>query len=234
MVIYVNGCSISQDLFECEENESKKFVWSRLLMNKFTNEYSYLRFDFNNLISKYGKKEYINNVNDNILINDSMDGAGNDYIYHTTVKNITSLIEKGMKPNYVIIQFSGPNRRYTYDGSDYRFITPRDSYFLHSFMLFEPIATEHTFVYMLSLQEILTKFNIDYRFFIYFEIDESKNKNIVNHINQEKIINFTQENIFKGLLNYMKINSYTRDEPGHLNKMGAKFISEKIYKSFFL
>ncbi len=234
MILYVNGCSHSQDLFGCVENESKNFVWNRIFMEKLSDEYSYTRFDFDRLINRYEPKEFIYESNKDLLINDALDGASNDYIFHTTVKNISNLIRRGLTPDYVVIQFSGPNRRYTYDGSDYRFISPRDSHHLQHLMLFEPVASQHTLVYILTLQQILKQWNIKYKFFLFFELEKAEHtSSIISYIDMENIINLTDSNVFDGILQYMRENRYTRDELGHPNEFGAEFIAEKVYNSFF-
>ncbi len=234
MVVYTNGCSHSQDLFMCEESKSRKFTWPRVFMDKLVREYAYLRYDYENLVDRYEVQNHIKKDFDDILVNDAANGASNDYIFHTTLKNIAKLIEIGKKPDYVIIQFSSPNRRYTYDGYEYRFINPNDSPYLHNLLLHEPIASEHTFNYIFSLQEILKKWGINYRFFLYFKLEISPfMSELIKNIEMDKIIDINDTNVIDGLLDYFKTKSYNRDEQGHPNDFGVKFIAEKVYNSFF-
>ena len=234
MVVYTNGCSHSQDLFMCEESKSRKFTWPRIFMDKLVKEYAYLRYDYENLINRYGPQNFVEKDVHNILVNDAADGAGNDYIFHTTLKNVTKLIEIGKKPDYIIIQFSSPNRRYTFDGDGNKFVNPHDYSNLHELLLHEPVASEHTFNYIFSLQEILKKWEINYRFFLYFRLETSLSTNVLmKSIETDKIVNINDTKAIDGLLDYFKTKSYNRDEQGHPNDFGVKTIVEKVYNSFF-
>ena len=203
-------------------------------MDKLVKEYTYLKYDYENLIHSNGLQNFVENDVHNILVNDAADGAGNDYIFHTTLKNVAKLIEIGKKPDYVIIQFSGPSRRYTYDGYEHRFINPSDSPNLYHLLLHEPVASEHTFNYIFGLQEILKKWNINYRFFLYFKLEISSFTNVlIKNIEMDKIVNINDTKVSDGLLDYFKTKSYNRDEQGHPNNIGVKIIAEKVYESFF-
>jgi len=169
---------------------------------------------------------------DNILINESRCGAGNDHIFHQTLETLTHLIDNNKKPNYVFIQWSGPNRRQhclpngemisvnLYDNVEYN-------------VKFEPMASKHTLHYMYVLQEFLKKEKIDYYFFNYMPLDESiKNLSIYENIDFSRFIDFDYgKNILTtGILEYIKNNQMSCDDMGHPNEVGNEFIANQILK----
>lgn len=231
MVVYVNGCSHTEDV----DKNSTTYTWPRILMGKLSQMYQYYRVigrSLNNRIDN--SMSDINKINDDILINDSVCGASNDYIFHTSLESINELLNNQVKPDLVIIQWSGPNRRENcnYDGNT-TFITPHDNIDLH--LKFEPMASKHTLHYMFSLQEILIKNGIDYLFFNYMGLDKSvKNANILLKIDKTKVLDFGNDTIFNGLINLFKSNGFTRDTQGHPNEEGGEHISNKILEKLFI
>lgn len=229
MIIYSIGCSHTYG--HCLRNKS--LVWSNIIMRSFSQNYSTFGINFNKL-----NFESIKGVND-IFVNDSVCGAGNDFIYHTTLENITLLIEGGKKPDYVFVQWSGPNRRQhcTPDGNII-YVNLFDN--VEQGVKFEPMASQHTIHYMYSLQEFLKSNDIKYYFFNYFGLDYSiKNLNVFKKIEFNNFLNFDlgENFLYEGLLNFMVKNNYSCDEYGHPNEDGnyfiANYLSNKIGVNIF-
>ena len=220
MIIYSNGCSHTH--IHCVE---KQEIWSSVIMKSFVSDY-YMFISSTNYFN-------VNLTNDeNILINESRCGAGNDQIFHQTLETLTHLIDNNKKPNYVFIQWSGPNRRQhclpngemvnvnLYDNVEYN-------------VKFEPMASKHTLHYMYVLQEFLKKENIDYYFFNYMPLDKSiKNLSTYENIDFDRFINFGYgKNILTtGILEYIKNNQMSCDNMGHPNEVGNEFIANQILK----
>lgn len=239
MILYVNGCSHSDDIWQKEDKEDNGlFVWSYRLFKNFTSNFEYYRiigdefnvrpFIINNNESKVKINKSSKIVTDT-LINDSVSGSGNDRIFHITLESLTKLIESGNKPDLVVLQWTGVNRREScdIDGTPI-FITPHDNLDYH--LKFEPMGTTHTAHYIFTLQEFLKKNDINYRFFTYMGMDNIiKTLSVYEKINFDKFVDFGNETIYNGLIDLIKENGYNRDEQGHPNEKGAKFISDKIY-----
>lgn len=220
MIIYSNGCSHTH--VHCVEKEQ---IWSSLIMENFNSNY-YLFISATNPFN-------INITNnDNILINESRCGAGNDYIYHQTLETLSHLIENGRKPDHVFIQWSGPNRRQhctpngetvfvnLYDNVDYN-------------IKFEPMASKHTLHYMFSLQEFLKKEEIEYYFFNYMALDKSiTDLSIYKNIDLTRFIDFGygKDILTTGILDYINNNNMSCDNMGHPNEIGNRFIANQILK----
>lgn len=220
MIIYSNGCSHTH--IHCVE---KQEIWSSVIMKSFVSDY-YMFISSTNYFN-------VDLTNDeNILINESRCGAGNDQIFHQTLETLTHLIDNNKKPNYVFIQWSGPNRRQhclpngemvnvnLYDNVEYN-------------VKFEPMASKHTLHYMYALQEFLKKENIDYYFFNYMPLDRSiKNLSTYENIDFDRFINFGygKDILTTGILEYIKNNQMSCDNMGHPNEVGNEFIANQILK----
>lgn len=231
MVVYVNGCSHTEDI----EKNNTNYTWPIILMDKLSQMYGYYRVIGRSLNNRIDNSMLgFNETKGDILINDSVCGASNDYIFHTSLESINELLNKKVKPDLVVIQWSGPNRRENCDhNGNITFITPHDNIDLH--LKFEPMASKHTLHYMFSLQEILTKNGINYLFFNYMGLDKSiKNTNILGKIDKSKVLDFNNNTIFNGLIEQFKSNGLTRDQQGHPNKEGGECISNKILEKLFI
>jgi hypothetical protein len=239
MLLYVNGCSHSDDLWqEKDEERNSSFVWSQHLIKNFVKDFKYFRIvggDPQKRPHIFGEKLPNVSVNDllnieNLLINDSVSGSGNDRIFHASLESLVKVIKAGRIPDLVVIQWSGVNRREycDFDGKPL-FVSPSENSHLHP--KFEPMASTHTLHYMFVLQEFLKKHNIDYRFFTYFGVDISiKNLNVYNLLDIGKMVDFGNNTFYEGLIDLLLVNGFNRDEHGHPNQEGAKFISDTIFK----
>jgi hypothetical protein len=193
-------------------------------MKSFVTEYTSFTVEFDKLtVESINKPE-------NIFINDGMSGAGNDYIFHKTLESISFLLEQNKKPDYVFIQWTGPNRR--------QHCTPKGRVInvnlydnVECGIKFEPMGSEHTLHYMFTIQEYLKKENINYYFINYLGLDESiKNLNIFNSIDFTKILNFGlgYDVIYSGIIKYITENNLSCDNQGHPNEEGNYRIAEEI------
>lgn len=214
MILYTNGCSHSTGF--CI-NTIKS--WPNLVMKNISKNSNYLINPILNSI----------NIKQSFLLNESSNGAGNDYIFHRSLETITKLINYNIPPDYVIIQWSGPNRRmhYTKDGK-FIFVNLNDD---SDFGIkFEPIASTETLHYMFSLQQFLKSKNIKYLFFNYIGLaTHIKHNPIYYHLDFDNIVDFGIDDILEnGLLEYIKSNNMNCDNPGHPNEIGNHFIANHI------
>ena len=226
MILYSIGCSHTYG--HCLEN--KELVWSNLIMKSLINDYMSYGTGFKQLTS-----QSIQNV-DNIFVNESICGAGNDYIFHKSLESISLLIDENKKPDYVMVQWSGPNRRqHCTPNRNIVYVNLHDN--VEHGVKFEPMGSEHTLHYMFSLQEFLKKENINYIFFNYMGLESSiKNLSIFKKIDFTNIINFGfgDQLMFGGLLEQIKKMGFNCDEQGHPNENGNYYIANEISKKLGL
>ncbi len=220
MILYSNGCSHTH--VHCVEKDK---IWSSLVMQKLSDNY-YMFISSTNHFN-------INLTNENdILINESRCGAGNDYIFHQTLETVSHLIENNKKPDYVFIQWSGPNRRqHCLPNGEIVNVNLNDNIEYH--VKFEPMGSKHTLHYIFMLQEFLKKENIKYYFFNYMALDNSiKNLSIYDEINIKNFIDFGfgKDILTNGIIEYIKNNNLSCDEFGHPNELGNEFIANEILK----
>lgn len=243
MIIYVNGCSHSDDIWQqTDEVRNGSFVWSHHLMNNFTEKFKYYRVIGTDLVKRpkiIGEREIntkiesINKIPDDILINDSVSGSGNDRILHTTLQSLSELLKINQIPKLVVVQWSGVSRREhcDVDGKPL-FVTPFDN--SHLYPKFEPMASIHTIHYIFLLQQFLIKNKINYLFFTYMGLNPLiQNLSVYSYVDIDKIIDFGNETLYNGLIDLFKNMGLVRDNHGHPNEKGAKFISDTIFKNIF-
>lgn len=216
MIIYTNGCSHTAG--HCMKRDK---AWPRIIMKSIIGSEPFS----SNVAPTTIKKD------SHVLYNQAMHGAGNDYIFHTSLETISTLIESGNKPDYVFIQWSGPNRRmHSNESGDYVFVNPWDNFDLG--IKFEPMASQHTLHYMFALQEMLKKNDIPYWFFNYMELSKSiKKSNVYSQLDLTRMLDFDSDiTMFTGLIDFFKSNNMNCDEGGHPNEIGNYFIGEYITK----
>lgn len=215
MVVYSNGCSHTAG--GCMKFQ---YTWPNIIIKSIIKNKSY----------KINPTEKEIGLFDNILYNEALHGAGNDYIFHKSIETISTLISKNKKPDHVIIQWSGPNRRlHTQPDGTILFINPWD--YPELGVKFEPMGSEHTIHYMFALQEFLKQNEIEYWFFNYMQLDKSiKKLQIYKQIDFDRFINFGMGDsiIFKGLIDFFKSKNLCCDEQGHPNQ-DANFIIAKQF-----
>lgn len=210
MIIYTIGCS--NTIGHCVKFTK---TWPNIIMHSIIGN----NYDINP--SEFHSK--------NILFNEANFGVGNDYIFHTSIEKISKLIDNDKKPDYVFVQWSGPNRRMylTADGHPL-YINPWDN--VEYGVLFEPQASLNSLHYIYALQEFLKLNKIKYFFFNYIKFDKSiLETNIYNKIDFTKFIEFgNKADLFSNCLDYFKMKDFTCDEQGHPSKEGNFEIAEKI------
>lgn len=214
MILYTNGCSHTAG--GCLD---QRFAWPHWIMKSITNLESYL---LNPPTTDFKNKS-------KVLYNEARHGAGNDYIFHTSLETISSLIENNNKPDYVIIQWSGANRRLHTLPDKYLFVNPSDNPELG--VKYEPYGSQHTLHYMFSLQEFLKENEINYLFFNYMALDTHvKNSSIFKKIDFNRFLKFRMgtDIIFTGLIDFLKSKNMCCDEAGHANNDGNFLIGREI------
>lgn len=170
MLIYSNGCShteggyvsktydeiLAELVFDSTEYVSKKI--SRIDTDSIKN--------YDLLISSL-KSHQVSGKN--ILCKNATAGKGNFLIFKETYAFVTKCITNDVNIDYIVIQTSGPNRKYipTWDGS-YDDVTPDDG---NNEILFEPWGTLETIQWVYLLQKLFLEHNIPYVFIPYMEYD---------------------------------------------------------------
>lgn len=218
MILYSNGCSHTVGHFSNFIN-----TWPFVVMKGILNHNDFKVNPLKNQIK-----------NEDVLFNEAESGAGNDYIFHTSIESISELIQKNKKPDYVFIQWSGPNRRVHQNiDEELIFINPHDNTKMG--LKYEPMGSMHTLHYIFCMQEYLKKNNINYFFINYMALDKSiKKLSIYNQIDFDKFIYIDYDNdiLFNGLIYHMKKNKLVGDKDGHPNNIGNFVIGNEILKKF--
>jgi hypothetical protein len=214
MIIYTNGCSHTAG--HCFKRAKS---WPNIVMKSIIGNHPY-----SNNSSYDSIKE-----NSNVLYNQALHGAGNDYIFHTSLETISGLLSSNNKPDYVIIQWSGPNRRlHSTPEGGHLFVNPYDNTELG--VIFEPMASKQTLNYIFTMQEFLKHNNINYLFFNYMGLSKLiKKTKVYTHIDFNNIVDFgLDESMFSGLIDFFKSKNMNCDEGGHPNEDGNYFIGKHI------
>ena len=174
-----------------------------------------------------------NHKGDHLLVFNAHHGKSNDKIYYETIDFVMRMIRVDKKPDYVFIQWSGPNRRVftpnpcidkesiqdqLYDA------TPWD--YTENGVYFETYASKHTLQLMISLQDFLKKYGIRYVFIPYMELEKSPLQIETEVLDLNK---FTTDP-FIGHRNVFRFKGLACDEPGHPNELGNYFLLSKIFE----
>jgi len=221
MLVYTNGCSHSDD----HPNKNETYVWPNQLMSGFTKSFNYYR-NLNPVV--LNELNILENMD--FLVNEGTTAAGNDHIFHQTLESICKLMGTGKKPDFVIIQWSGPNRReHCLMDEKPVYVTLYDNTEYH--LKYEPMGSMHTIHYVYSLQQFLLNHDIPYYFFNYMQFDYSITElEIYKKIDLSRFVDFGlhSRTLFTGLIDLFKEKRFNRDEQGHANEEGNRFISNKI------
>jgi hypothetical protein len=174
-----------------------------------------------------------NNINHkNVLYNEAIQGVGNDYIFHQSLESLTELIQNNNIPDYVFIQWSGPNRRqHCLPDGKILFVNLFDH--IEHDIKFEPMGSMHTLHYIFAMQEFLKKNDIDYCFLNFMGLDESiKHLNIYKEIDLEKFLYIEYDNdiLLNGILSHIKKEHMTVELGGHANEKGNFIIGNELLK----
>jgi|TARA_A200000159_G_scaffold58360_1_gene53843 hypothetical protein len=172
MILFTNGCSHTAGVCVLPP-----LTWPWMLTRSLIDE------EWKTPINEIenNPQDYISK-DENQLIDYSDHGKSNDLIYYETLHFLLSLQKKGLKPDFVVIQWSGVNRRVHSipggSGVNYGLINvnPHDNAEFGPW--FEPYASKHTLQLMLHLQMYLKSNDIKYAFIPYMEVDK-RNKFLV-------------------------------------------------------
>ncbi len=224
MILYTNGCSNTYG--HC--NDSIHSTWPHIVLKSlvYPNSISV----FSSMNTKQSIVPNFDDIKNDVLLNEAMTGGGNDYIFHSTIESLSKLLNYGLKPDYVIIQWSGTNRKIHIKENGEEILIQPTQYPEYE-IKWEPVGSKHTIHYVYMLQEFLKKYNINYLFFNYMEWDKSVKKlNVFSEIDMNRWVDFGAGNdiLFKGIKDYMVAKGLSCDDAGHPNLNGSYFIANQI------
>lgn len=239
MFILVNGCSHSS----LHSDDSYYALISHALDKDFDNQYIKQRFLTTHLFG--GKSDKTNNFikekdpffinEDKLTLSLAYPGKSNDTIFSETYESLHYLKSVNKLPDYVFVQWSGPNRRaHILPNDEWTDINPHRLPELQ--VKFEPMASLQTLQYMLTLQDFLNQNNIEYYFFNYMELDRSIEKlHSYQHLDFSRIIGLENLHpLFDGFRNEFRSRSWVIDYQGHPDMNAhykiAELILEKMEK----
>lgn len=249
MILYSNGCSHTA----VKENAAAHIFFDSLWMTKryeeihvaylLDNKFAHEREPIN---SKTDWESIISSVPDRSALHfhQADHGKNNQRIFIETIDFVSRLIQSNKKPDFCIIQWSGPSRKldfdyestYTYDYSKYNdmfmhsvTVNPHDN--CEKGLLVEPFASKVTLQYMLMLQNFFLSYDIDYAFIPYMELEE--NEFILTEYNLLDKSKCTA-NPFIGHRNEFRKKNMVTDFNGHPNLLAGNHLVEKLYRIFDL
>ena len=240
MTIYLNGCS-HMHADKCPPSTKASFGYivasSILGIGNYTAIlYTYwLRKKYDahrNSISDSYKDIFFDKMepDKNYVLNHSQCGKSNDKIFYETITTLYESIKLNKRIDLYIIQWSGPNRRLHTLPSDETKRTESVEINPHDFselgIKIEPFASNQTLHYMLILQDLFDKYNIEYVFVPYMELDSNslKMSNIKSMLNSSKLTC----DVEVGHRNEIRKKGYSIDYPGHPNQIGHYYLASKI------
>lgn len=227
MIIYSNGCSHTRGA--CRMNMDDSYI-SIIAKSLFRDDYELyygnpnIEYKQSNDNLNFFKKKSVKN--NKVLVNANF-GKSNDLIFFETINTIYECKNKKIKIDYVIIQFSGPNRRaHSLPNGNVTNINPHDDFELG--IKYEPFASLSTLQYLIILQELFEKEGIEYVFIPYMELDKRTiiNNPILQYINNERLTT----SLIIGHRNYFRKKKYVCDYPGHPNLLGNYILADKVLK----
>ena len=227
MLVYTNGCSHTEG-----HTVGWKNTWPHVFIRNIIGGNRYESKPKRYLNPPANHRIIFKNPYENILYNEGRCGAGNDYIFHQSLETISKLIQNNEKPDYVLIQWSGPNRRqHCLPDGEILYVNLFDNTEYN--IKFEPMGSMHTLHYIFSMQEFLKKHNINYTFLNFMALDESiKKLNIYKEIDLDKFLYIENDSeiLFNGILSHLKKEEMTLDLGGHANEKGNLVVVNRILK----
>lgn len=217
MLIYSNGCSHTQG--HCTEKTYDdvlaKFFFDASDLNKV-----FIRKSSKEHFSKYNElmDSVQENINENFIYKNSLSGKSNNLIFMETYQFVTECIKRNIKIDYIIVQTSGPNRRYhTTDWGAYHEVNPHDNIDLG--LKFEPWGTIETLQWVYLLQKLFLEQKVPYVFVPYMELDE-ESYNLSPYIDLIDWSKFTTNPLIGHRNDFRERGTFTCDEAGHPNANG--------------
>ena len=251
MILYSNGCSHTA----VKENAAAHIFFDSLWMTKRYHEIGVCDLYCNRVRMDHGEP-FGNSKNDWKTIKSALENKGalhfhhadhgknNQRIFIETIDFVSKLINENKKPNFCIIQWSGPNRKldfdykssYTYDYSEYNDmfthslnVNPHD--YSKKGLLVEPFASKTTLQYMLMLQYFFVSYGIEYAFIPYMELQKDDILQAeYNLLDKSKLTT----NPFIGHRNNFRKRNLVIDFNGHPNLIAGNYLTEKLYEIFDL
>lgn len=222
MFIFSNGCSHT----DWNIGEGYPTLVYRCLVDD--NEPINLRTSFATQFLLKGKSDDGNDFSENPFHLDILDenrnlnlsfaypGKSNDNIFHETIEALHYLKDVNKLPDFVFIQWSGPNRR-LHQEPDGVFVDVGPHRLPEYKVKFEPLGSITTFHYMLLLQNFLKSNNIKYVFMSYMELDrEIESLHTYKHLDLDTFITIENKHpLFDGFRNYFREKEWTLDWHGH-------------------
>jgi len=224
MIIYSNGCSHTADMGANFHNVYIDIVAKELLK---TYEKIYACEGHYNKNKNF--KFYELNSDKNYLIKHAEHGKSNDLIFFESYNIIKNAINDNVKLDYVVIQFSGVNRRiHTLPNGGLLSVNPWDNSALG--VKFEPFATEQSLQYLLILQDLLNQNFINYVFIPYMEFDSDvlSKSDKLDYIDNERL----STSLFSGHRNDFRKRGMTVDASGHPNFLGYYELATIVLDKF--
>lgn len=234
MIVYSNGCSHTAGACVIRED-----TYPYMFMDYLTspvgernhNDWEY--FILPHYTTLQHQEDIKNHLGDHLLVFHAHHGKANDKIYYETIDTVLRMIEVDKKPDYVLIQWSGPNRKvftpvpgHVEDdiNSQVMSANPHDNH--ERGVYFEPYASKHTLQLMLSLQDFLIKHDINYVFIPFMELIKTP---IMIELNSLDLTKFTTDP-FVGYRDTFRFKGLTGDVHGHPNELGNYFMLSDILK----
>ena len=224
MIIYSNGCSHTagtegydtyyNDIITRVINPNTSYEWANPTEGHYN---TFKNVNFGTL-----------DKNTTYLFKHAEHGKSNDLIFFETYNMVLDSIINNNKIDYAIIQFSGVNRRFhtipdVDKGVKILHVNPHDHHELG--IKFEPLATEQSLQYLIILQELFKKHDINYVFIPYMEFDSS----VLNLSSNVDLVDTTKLTcpLYEGHRNSFRALGYCRDGAGHPNYRGYYEIAKR-------
>lgn len=224
MIIYSNGCSHTQG--HCIQKTYDIILAEILFKKKSVNKYRFLRssLEFFKEYESSVMDRVVQNLDKDFIYTQAIAGKSNNLIFLETYHFVTNCIKKNIKIDYIIIQTSGPNRRFHSTSSgDYQEVNPHSNWKLG--LKFEPWATLETLQWIYLLQKLFLEHEIPYVFVPYMELDE-ESYNLSPYIDLIDWAKFTTNPLFGHRNDFRKRGDYTCDEAGHPNAYGYHYLAK--------
>lgn len=224
MVIISNGCSHTMGGCRNSYDDSYSNIVAKSLINR----------DVETLHSPTHNIEYKEEIektlkSDNIHIGLADYGKSNDMIFYETYNILHSFKKKNIKIDFVIVQWSGPNRRLhsTHSGGLIT-VNPHENFRFG--IKFDPYASLSTIHYMKTLQDYLKTEDISYVFIPYMELDKNvfNGSDVANFLDLERFTTHPTD----GHRNEFRKNGWVCDEQGHPSLLGNYILTSKCLDVF--
>lgn len=228
MILYINGCSHSRGACHLNPEYTHGYITAASLFGKYN--FEVLTYDciepqptmFSNSENIFDKME----ENKHYVIFQPHYGKANDRIFFESSNFLYECIQRNIKIDYSIIQWSGPNRTtisIPTSDEDCRLqnVNAHDNPELG--LKFEPWASATTIQYMTLLQDVYQKHGVSYVYIPYMELDTRVWERYPLTKNLD-ITRFTT-NPIEGHRNDFRNRALVCDAHGHPSQLGSYILS---------